>query len=90
MNSKRLWTRKIRTVLIVLSLMPFLNGCATDPVIVSRIEVQRVPEALTVACPISEIAGSSYQAAIELALALRGDLAECNRRLEDIRRWSAQ
>lgn len=70
--------------------MPFLNGCATDPVIVSRIEVQRVPEALTVACPISEIAGSSYQAAIELALALRGDLAECNRRLEDIRRWSAQ
>ena len=71
-------------------LLPFLNGCASDPVVYSEIQIQRIPESLTVSCPISVLDGSSYQAAIELALALRGDLAECNRRLEDIRKWSAQ
>jgi hypothetical protein len=76
--------------LIVTSLMPFLNGCASDPVIQTRTEIQRVPEALTVACPVSVLEGSSYQAAIALALALKGDLAECNKRLDDIRRWSQQ
>ena len=76
--------------MIVACLLPFLNGCASDPVITSVIEIQRIPESLTVACPISAIDGSSYQAAIELALALKGDLLECNRRLEDIRLWSAQ
>jgi hypothetical protein len=69
----------------------WLTGCATpDPVLVTQIEIQRVPAALLVACPVSELGGSTYQAAIELAIALRGDLAECNSRLEDLRKWSAQ
>ena len=71
-------------------LLPFLSGCATDPVVVERVELQRVPAALTVACPVPAIEGSTYQAAIELALALKGSLVECNARLEDIRKWSAQ
>ena len=71
-------------------LLPFLNGCASDPVIYSEIQIQRIPESLTVACPVTELGNSTYQGAIELALALKGDLLECNRRLEDIRKWSAQ
>ena len=71
-------------------LLPFLSACASDPVIQTQIEILRVPESLTVACPVSALDGSSYQAAIELALALKGDLVECNRRLGDIRKWSAQ
>ena len=68
----------------------YLNGCASDPVIYSEIQIQRIPESLTVACPVTELGNSTYQGAIELALALKGDLLECNRRLEDIRKWSAQ
>lgn len=75
--------------MIVTSLLPFLSGCATDPVVVSKVEIQRVPEALTVACPVPSMEGNTYQAAIELALARGMALAECNKRLEDIRRWSA-
>ena len=76
--------------MIVTCLLPFLNGCASDPVIYSEIQIQRIPESLTVACPVTELGNSTYQGAIELALALKGDLLECNRRLEDIRKWSAQ
>jgi hypothetical protein len=65
-----------------------LSGCATDPIIQTRVEIQRVPEALTVACPVPSLDGSTYQAAIELALARGAALEECNRRLDDIRRWS--
>lgn len=52
-------------------------------------EIQRVPESLLVPCPVSVLNGDTYQAAIELALALKVDIAECNRRLDDIRKWSA-
>lgn len=76
--------------MIVACLIPFLNGCASDPVIVTQMEMQRVPEALTVACPVSVLGENTYQGAIALALALKGDLVECNRRLEDVRKWSAQ
>jgi hypothetical protein len=41
-----------------------------------------------VPCPISSLGDSTYQGAIELALTLRGELVECNRRLDDIRSWS--
>jgi hypothetical protein len=67
-----------------------LSGCASDPVITSVIEIQRIPEALTVACPVSAIEGSTYQAAIELALSLQQDMAECNRRMEEIRAFSGR
>lgn len=74
-----------------LSLMSLLNGCAsTDPVVVTQVEVQRIPQALTVPCPVSQLQGSTYQSALELALALKADLAECNRRMEDIRAFSAR
>jgi hypothetical protein len=43
-----------------------------------------------VACPVSAIEGSTYQAAIELALSLQQDMAECNRRMEEIRAFSGR
>ena len=88
MKSKQRSRRLIRTALIVLSLMPLLNGCASDPVIQQTVELQRVPAALLVPCPISGLGEATYQGAIELALTLRGELVECNRRLDDIRSWS--
>jgi hypothetical protein len=90
MNSKQRCLRKIRTAFLVASLIPLLTSCAVDPVIETRIELQRVPEALLVPCPISSLSDSTYQGAIELALALRLDLAECNKRLGDIRDWSGR
>jgi hypothetical protein len=67
-----------------------LTGCATDPVIQTEIQIQRVPDALLVPCPIPSLDGNTYQAAIELALARGAALQECNRRLEDIRRWGSK
>lgn len=91
MQSEKRYLRRIVSVLIALSLLQSLNGCATpDPILVTKTEVQRVPEALLVPCPVSVLNGNTYQAAIELALSLKSDLAECNRRLDDIRSWSAQ
>jgi hypothetical protein len=87
MNSKQRCLRKIRTAFLVASLIPLLTSCAVDPVIETRIELQRVPEALLVPCPISSLSDSTYQGAIELALALRLDIADCNKRFDDIRRW---
>ena len=81
---------KSRYLTATLCSLFLLNGCASDPIITSVIEIQRIPASLTVACPITELGNSTYQGAIELALALKGDLVECNRRLEDIRRWGAQ
>lgn len=88
MKSKQRFLRKIRTAFLVASLIPLLTSCASDPVISQTIELQRVPEALLVPCPISSLGDSTYQGAIELALTLRGELIECNRRLDDIRSWS--
>lgn len=79
--------RQIRNAFLGIFLALYLSGCATDPVIQTRVEIQRVPDALTVACPISSLEGNTYQAAIELALALKVDLVECNRRMEEIRKW---
>lgn len=93
MSSMRLKQRclsKIKVALIVTSLLPLLTSCATPMVTQIQVELQRVPEALLVPCPVPVLEGSTYQAAIELALALRGALGECNLRLEDLRRWSQQ
>jgi hypothetical protein len=87
MNSKQRCLSRIKVALIVSFLAPWLTSCAVDPVIESRIELQRVPEALLVPCPISSLSDSTYQGAIELALALRLDIADCNKRFDDIRRW---
>lgn len=76
--------------MIALCLLPSLSGCATDPVIVTKTERERVPDSLTVSCPKSELSGDTYQAAIELAINRGKDVDECNSRLEDIRKWSAQ
>lgn len=94
MSSMRLKQRclsKIKVALIVTSLLPLLTSCASPPMVTQiQVELQRVPEALLVPCPVPVLEGSTYQAAIELALALRGALGECNLRLEDLRRWSQQ
>lgn len=88
MTSERRFLRKIRIALLVSFLIPLL-GCSTpEPLIVKETEKQRVPQALLTPCPASVLNEKTYQGAVELALALRADLAECNRRLEDIRRWS--
>lgn len=69
--------------------MQSLSGCATpDPLVVTKTEKDRVPESLLVPCPVSVLNGNSYQAAIEMALGLKADLAECQKRLDDIRAWS--
>ena len=70
--------------------MPLLHGCATDPIITSRIEVQRVPESLTTPCQKSLLRDNTYQGAIELAESRGKDLDECSARMADIRKWSAQ
>lgn len=87
MYSNNRLMKRIVPVLIAISLLQSLSGCATDPVIQTRIEIQKIPESLTVACPIPAMDGGTYQAAIEFALALRLALGECNARMEDIRRW---
>jgi hypothetical protein len=91
MNSSALSPQKIRAVLIAACLSLLLTGCETVPMVTElKVELQRVPESLLVPCPISSLGDPTYQGAIELALTLRGELAECNRRLDDIRRWSAR
>lgn len=77
------------SVLIALSLLQSLNACSTpEPLIVTKTEKERVPGSLLVPCPASVLGEKTYQGAIELALALKADIAECNRRLDDIRAWS--
>ena len=71
-------------------LMPLLSGCASDPVIVSEIQIQRIPESLTVPCPRSVLSEKTYQGAIALAESRGKDLDECSARMADIRKWSAQ
>ena len=89
MQSEKRYLRRIVSVLIALSLLQSLSGCATtEPLVVTRTEKERVPQSLLTPCPVSVLNGDTYQAAIELALSLKVDLQECNRRLEDIRRWS--
>lgn len=76
--------------MIVLCLIPLLNACATpDPILVRETVKQHVPEALTTPCKKSALEESTYQGAIELAEARGRDVDECNKRLEDIRAWSA-
>ena len=73
------------TILAALGLV----GCATtEPIVVTQREKERVPASLLTPCPVSVLNGDTYQAAIELALSLKVDLQECNRRLDDVRRWS--
>ena len=88
MRSKQLCRKRIRTVLIVLSLMPFLNGCASE--IVRTVTIREpVPESLLIACPITQPTKKTYQGGLELAEARGRDIKECNKRFEDIRKWSA-
>ena len=55
---------------------------------VTKTQTLKVPGSLLSPCPKSEIQGKTYQDAIELAINRGKDLDECNKRLEDIRRWS--
>lgn len=87
-SSKSKLERRIVAVLIALSLMSTLNGCAT-PQTVTKTELQRVPATLLSPCPLSELESKTYEGAILLAERRAQDVAECNKRLEDIRRWSA-
>ena len=78
--------KKIRAVWIGICLLPLLSGCQTASV---RLEKQRIPEALLVPCEIP-YGARTYGEAIILAERRGLALTECNKRLEDIRRWSAQ
>jgi hypothetical protein len=86
---KNRWERKIALALIVASLMLTSNGCSTAPT-VTKTELQRVPAALLSPCGKSELEEQTYEGGLKLAENRGRDLDECNARLEDIRKWSAQ
>lgn len=90
MSYEKRCLKRILPVLIAISLLQSLSGCASDPIIQTRVEVQRIPESLTVPCPVSQLGSQTYQGAIELALSLKQDLVECNRRMEEIRAFSGR
>ena len=81
--------RRIVAVLIALSLLSTLTACESVPVTVTKTELQRVPATLLSPCPLSELENKTYEGAILLAEKRAADIRECNKRLEDIRRWSA-
>jgi hypothetical protein len=70
--------------------MPLLNGCATTDPQAQKTEKQRVPASLLTPCAKSDLDGTKIKDAIRLAEARGKDVDECNRRLEDIRAWSAR
>jgi hypothetical protein len=73
--------------LLAAFLIPTLNGCASEPVTVTNTVREEVPAALLSPCPIASGA-STYEEAIRLAEERGLQLRECNKRLDDIRRWS--
>lgn len=74
--------------MIALCLLPLLSACETAPV-KTKSDPQPIPAALLSPCPKSELRDNTYQGAIELAEARGKEIDECNKRLEDIRAWSA-
>lgn len=90
-NSRNKLGRLIVPAWIAACLTLMLSGCASiDPLVVTRTELQRVPAALLSPCPISDLDKPTYEGAIQLAEARGKELVECNKRLDDIRRWSSQ
>jgi len=86
--SKNPWHRKIAIACLVASLIPLLNACAT-PQVVTKTEVQRVPEALLTECPIPQPPrDATYEDGLKLAEARGKAMKECNKRFSDIRQWS--
>jgi hypothetical protein len=69
------------------SFLPFLTSCATDPLIVTKTVQAQVPESLFLPCNKSQLAGTTYQDGLALAINRGLDLDECNRRLEDIHKY---
>lgn len=90
MPCERRYLHLTKVALIGLCLMGLLSSCATDPIVQTRTEVLKVPESLLTPCTKSELAGNTYQAAIELAIKRGLDLDACNAQLEGIRKWSSQ
>ena len=85
-GSKRRYLKRINAVLIALSLLPFLTSCATPQIVTEHVQVP-VPGSLLLPCPKSELAGQTYQDAIQLAINRGKDLDECNQRFQDIRKY---
>lgn len=90
MTSRTRSLRRIVSALIAISLLNSLSGCASSPVVTTQVEQQRIPEALTVACPVPQMEGKTYQSAFEYALALKASMDECNKRMAEIRAYSQQ
>ena len=89
-NSSPSWMHKTKPVLIALCLMGLLPGCATER-LVTKTEVQKVPEALLAACSKSQLAEhATYLDVFKLAEARGRDVDACNEQLAAIRKWSAQ
>jgi hypothetical protein len=70
------------------TVLALLASCA--PRTVTQIERQRVepPQSLTQPVPQPPLRGNTIGAVIETVPDLRGALRQCNRRLEDVRRWA--
>lgn len=87
-NSARKWMRKTKLALICLSLMGLLPGCATER-LVTKTEVQKVPEALLIACPKSSLGDhATYLDVFKLAEQRGKEVDACNDQLNAIRQWS--
>ena len=90
MLSKALCQRRIRIVLLVLSLIPFLNGCATDQV-VTKYVTNPLPESLTQPCVFTSLAEvKTYGDSLIVLKKKDAEERDCNKRFSDIRSYSSQ
>jgi len=87
-SSEQKWLQKIVIVLAAISLPVTLQGCATEPITLTKTIREEVPAALLSPCHKSSGA-KTYQDAIRLAEIRGAEIDECNKRLDDIARWSA-
>lgn len=90
MRSKALCQKRIRTALLVLFLIPFLNGCATDQQIVTRYVSNPLPESLTEPCVFTSLAEvKTYGDSLIVLKKKDAEERDCNKRFSDIRSYSS-
>lgn len=86
-NSEKNWTRLTKLALLGAFLTPLLNGCATEPISITKTVREEIPAALLSPCPKPKGA-KTYEDGLKLAEARGKAIDECNKRLDDIRQWS--
>ena len=87
-NSQDRLLRRLKIALVATFLLQFLNGCATTGPVVTKTVREKVPATLTSPCGLTVLQGKTVADAVKLAKARELDVQECNKRLEDIRKWS--